>query len=112
MSTETTHRTPVTFVRDIEGGPEGTGAVFSEGTSNKLWQTEDGRYIATSWASWPATDEYEAGGETLAYESSEEGWPLNPMVYFGHFPGVSAVVPGLDEQHEQALNEFGYEVQA
>lgn len=105
MSTETTLM-PVTFVRDLPADND----VFTAGTVNKLWQTEDGDYITTSWASAEHEDHIDA--ETMAYVSEEDGEPSNPMVYFGDFPGVSATVEDQQEQHEAALNKLGYEVRA
>lgn len=102
MSTETTLN-PVKYVKDL-----GPGEVFHEGTDNRLYQTEDGAYITSSWC--PANAEYGyEQGETVAWESDDEGLPTDTRLYmFGY--GHAATVDGDEPQHEQALTKFGYRV--
>lgn len=102
MSTETDLK-PVKYVRDLE-----PGEVFNPGTDNRLYVTDSGDFIASSWC--PASpEEGYAQGETAVWEAEENGYPTDIRICMG-MAGDAALIPGDSPQHDEALAKFGYKV--
>jgi hypothetical protein len=99
-NTETT-LVPVTFVRDV-------GEPFKSYTQNKLWRSEDGSLVVTSYV--PPQDE--EPGETMVMPACEDGSPDLHTVFkdgpFGEYFDEDRWVFGEEPQHTEALATMGY----
>jgi hypothetical protein len=101
MTESTTALKPVTFLRDVS-------APFRAHTQNKLWQTEDGLLVGTSYL----PREGDEPGETMVFPALEDGSPDFDTIFqhgpFGEFFAADRWVLGDYPQHTEALATLGY----